>query len=179
VPQRHLVCLKGIWCASKASGVLIADAGVHASYRNSPFCSECQRVVLQPRSARSGSCALSAKAARALNRAALETNCRTLRFHPSTSQRTKSPLCSEPRARPVLGRRFNLSWQLWKWHDRLAQSRFVSSPTHHLSLRQLVVIYASSDRAQLVVIYASSDRAEGANKSLLATLGGDAFVNHH
>ena len=56
-------------------------------------------------------CALSAKAARALNRAALETNCRTFRFHSSTSQRTKSPLCSEPRARPALGRRFKLSWQ--------------------------------------------------------------------
>jgi hypothetical protein len=50
---------------------------------------------------------LSAKAARALNRAALETNCRTFRFHSSTSQRTKSPLCSEPRARPA----FQLSWQ--------------------------------------------------------------------
>jgi hypothetical protein len=44
-------------------------------------------------------------------------------------------LCSELRAGPA----FQLSWQLWKWHDRPIQSRFVSSPTHRLSLQQLVI----------------------------------------
>jgi hypothetical protein len=100
--------------------VLIADAGVHANYRNSPFCSECQRVVLQPRSARSGSCVLSAKAARALNRAALETNCRTFRFHPSTSKRTKSPFMFRTASQAGVRPAFQITWQLWKWHDRLA-----------------------------------------------------------
>ena len=35
---------------------------------------------------------------------------------------------------------FQPSGQLWKWHDRLVPSRFVSSPTHRISLQQLVVI---------------------------------------
>jgi len=130
-----------------------AWSGVHANYRNSPFCSECQRVVLQPRSARSRSCALSAKAARALNRAALETNCRTFRFHSSTSQRTKSPLCSEPRARPALGRRFKLSWQ-----SPSPITFCVFSNTSSFTA-------AISDYMGL-----QANRAEAPNKSLLATL---------
>jgi hypothetical protein len=46
----------------------------------------------------------------------------------------------ESRAGPALGRRFNQDSNFGNGTTLLAQSRFVSPPTHHLSLQQLVVM---------------------------------------
>ena len=76
---------------------------------------------------------LSAKAARALNRAALETNCRTVPVPFINYPTTKFPFLF----RGVLGCVQSTSW----WYDPLAQSRFVSFPAYHILLQQLVTTY--------------------------------------